>query len=276
MKFDCELVGKVGSMALIRKDEYDIDYNVFSRLGKELFPGCIWVSSGAGEIGRIDYMKRNNSKEIENDCDEDIKSYYASQGQAILMENYRRFISQNYSVRQILVEHYHFNDPEKREFIRKLLLQSVKQSSIPIINYNDSVSSEEIRKLELYNLKLSQDKVVECIDNDETASQISLLVKSKYLVILTSEVGVLKNAKDPSTLISKVEGKNIYELIEHIREVQEYCSGTSRKGANGMRAKLEYLIEPVKQGTTVIIGHSKYRLSDLINGNVERTIFCVR
>lgn len=278
MKFDCEIVGKVGSMALIRKDEYDIDYNVFSRLGKELYPGCIWVSSGAVEIGRIDYMKRNNLSEIEinDDIDEDIKSYYASQGQAILMENYRRFINQNYSVRQVLVEHYHFNDSEKREFIRKLLLQSVKQKAIPIINYNDSVSSEEIRKLELYNLKLNQDKVVECIDNDETASQISLLVKSKYLVLLTSEVGLLKNAKDPSTLISEVAGKNTYELIDHTRELQEYCSGASRKGANGMKAKLEYLIEPLKQGTTVIIGHSKYRLSDLINGSVERTIFHIR
>lgn len=276
LKFDCEIVGKVGSMALIRKDEHDIDYNVFSRLGKELYPGCIWVSSGAGEIGRIDYMKRNNLREIENNYDEDIKSYYASQGQAILMENYRRFISQDYSVRQVLVEHYHFNDSGKREFIRKLLLQSIKQKAIPIINYNDSVSNEEIRKLELYNLKLNQDKVVECIDNDETASQVSLLVKSKYLVLLTSEVGLLKNAKDPSTLISEVEGKNTYELIDHIRELQEYCSGASRKGANGMKAKLEYLIEPLKQGTTVIIGHSKYRLSDLINGNVERTIFRVR
>ena len=36
--FDCELVGKIGSMALIRRDEYDIDYNVFSRVGAELVP----------------------------------------------------------------------------------------------------------------------------------------------------------------------------------------------------------------------------------------------
>jgi hypothetical protein len=27
--FDCELVGKIGSMALIRRDEYDIDYNFY-------------------------------------------------------------------------------------------------------------------------------------------------------------------------------------------------------------------------------------------------------
>jgi len=56
--FDCELVGKIGSMALIRHDEYDIDYNVFSRVGAELITGFIWISSGAVEIGRIDYMRK--------------------------------------------------------------------------------------------------------------------------------------------------------------------------------------------------------------------------
>ena len=48
-----ELVGKIGSMALIRREEKDIDYNIFSRLGAELRPGMIWVSSGAVEIGRL-------------------------------------------------------------------------------------------------------------------------------------------------------------------------------------------------------------------------------
>ena len=38
--FDCELVGKIGSMALIRKEDQDIDYNIFSRLGAELKPGA--------------------------------------------------------------------------------------------------------------------------------------------------------------------------------------------------------------------------------------------
>ena len=36
MKFDYELVGKIGSMALIRRADNDIDYNIFSRLGAEL------------------------------------------------------------------------------------------------------------------------------------------------------------------------------------------------------------------------------------------------
>ena len=37
-----DLVGKIGSMALIRKEDKDIDYNIFSRLGAELTtPGVI-------------------------------------------------------------------------------------------------------------------------------------------------------------------------------------------------------------------------------------------
>ena len=35
------LVGKVGSMALIRREDNDIDYNILSRLGDELRPGMI-------------------------------------------------------------------------------------------------------------------------------------------------------------------------------------------------------------------------------------------
>ena len=36
------------------------------------------------------------------------------------MENYRRFIDPKYSVRQVLVEHQHFNDPEKRAHLQGL------------------------------------------------------------------------------------------------------------------------------------------------------------
>ena len=273
--FDCELVGKIGSMALIRPDEYDIDYNVFSRIGAELVPGFIWISSGAVEIGRLDYMRRNDGKEIVNSNTEEINACYAAQGQSIVMENYRRFINPAYSVRQVLVEHQHFNEPEKCNFIKRLLLDCVKQNAIPIINYNDSVSSDETRKMELYNLRQNKEKVVECVDNDETASEIAALVKSKYLVILTSSLGLLENPQDNNSLIKEVTGKNVYELLDNIDELKKCCVGASRKGANGMRAKLEYISEPIKNGTTVIIGHSKYRLKDLITGSVERTIFRV-
>ena len=195
MHYDFDLVGKIGSMALIRREDADIDYNIFSRLGRELRPGMIWVTSGAAEIGRLDYIQRTGH---ELDCPGvEAKTDYAAQGQTILMEQYRRFIRQEYSVRQVLVEHQHFNDDEKREHIRKLFLRARDQGAIPIVNYNDPVSDEEIRKLELNSLKQQNDHVVECVDNDETAAVICGLMKAKYLVILTSTEGIYRDPKDP-------------------------------------------------------------------------------
>jgi len=274
MKFDCELVGKIGSMALINREINELDYNTFSRIGKYLHPGYVWISSGAVEIGKIDYFKRNNHL---IDPEDDIaKSLYASQGQCILIENYRHFIKPEYSVRQILLEHNHFNDDAKREYVKKLLLKSMEQKAIPIINYNDSVSNDEIMKMEINRIRNNNESVVECIDNDETASQISVLLKSRYLIIMTSAEGLLKNPAEPSSLIERVEGKDIYELIDNIDGLLEHCHGSSRKGANGMLAKLQYIKEPIKNGTIVIIGSSKYTIPDLIKGTVNRTIFTVR
>mgnify|MGYP007112339402 CR=1 FL=1 len=105
MDYQFDLVGKIGSMALIRKEDKDIDYNIFSRLGAELKPGMIWVTSGATEIGRLDYLKRTGCELCGSD--DEIKADYAAQGQSILMQNYRQFIHQEYGVRQLLVEHTH-------------------------------------------------------------------------------------------------------------------------------------------------------------------------
>ncbi len=275
MNFDCEYVGKIGSMALIRKTDNDIDYNIFSRLGAELHPGWIWISSGATEIGRIDYMKRNSGSELIGDIEE-IKTDYAAQGQTILMENYRRFINPVYSVRQVLLEHQHFNDMEKCEHIHRLLNRCREQNAIPIINYNDPVSSEENRKMELNHLRKNTENVVECIDNDETAAVIATLMKAKTLVILTGVDGIYADKNDPSTLIKEIAGANTYELVDNIRIAQSGCFGASRAGANGAGAKLEFIIEPVKNGTTVIIGNAKYSLSELINGKVARTIVHIK
>ena len=170
-KFDYELVGKIGSMALIRKEDRDIDYNIIARLGGELRPGMIWVSSGATEIGRLDYIRRHG-RELTGDPQE-IKADYAAQGQAILIGEYRRYIPHCYSVRQLLVEHTHFNDEEKCAHIRGFLLRCAEQGAIPIVNYNDPVSVDEIRKMELAKYRETPEHhVVECVDNDETASVI--------------------------------------------------------------------------------------------------------
>ncbi len=264
-----ELVGKIGSMALIRPEDRDMDYNIISRLGAELKPGMIWVTSGATEIGRLDYMKRTGC-ELCGDPEQD-KADYSAQGQAVLMQTYRQFVPPEYGIRQILVEHTHFNDPEKCEHIRQLLIRAARQKTIPIVNYNDPVSDEENRKMELAVRRQQGGEVHECVDNDETAAVIAGLVRAKKLVIMTSTEGIYQVPGDASTLVRDVTAKTVEELERKVRTLQESCVGASRAGANGARAKLEYALGCARRGTTVIIGHARHRLSDLAEGRVPCT-----
>lgn len=274
MKFDTELVGKIGSMALINKENNVLDYTLIARLAGELKPGYVWITSGAAETGRLDYIKRNGF-EIDG-SEEDLKTDYAAQGQAILMATYREFLPSKYSLRQVLVEHQHFNDEVKREHLRKMLLRCKDQNAVPIINYNDAVSTEESRKFEIQSLKNKNRKVVECVDNDETATQIACLLKAKTLLILTSAYGIYADSSDENTLIETIEGKDVYEVLENIEKCEQYCVGASRKGANGAKAKLEYIKDAVKLGTEVIIGSAKYSIKDLLCGEAKATRVRVR
>lgn len=274
MRFDIELVGKIGSMALIDSRHHELDYNKFARIGKQLKPGMIWISSGATEIGRLDYMKRCGG-ELEGEPDE-IKTDYAAQGQAVLMQTYRNFIDSRFGVRQVLVEHYHFNDPDKREHIKRMLLRAPGQNAVPIVNYNDAASCEETRKMEIRKLMQAQGKAVELVDNDETASQIACLVHAGTLVILSNLDGIYRDLHDPSTLIREISGKNADEVLENIDQAKKLCNGASRAGANGAAAKLEYIKPCVRQGTKVVIGSADYDLAELLDGRAPSTTICVR
>lgn len=274
MAFDIELVGKIGSMALINSEYNDIDYNILARLSSELKPGYVWVTSGATEIGRIDYIKRNG-KELTG-TDEEIKTDYAAQGQSILMSLYRTYVKSNYSIRQILVEHQHFNDKNKLQYLKKMLLRCPKENAIPIINYNDAVSYEENVKMEISALTKKNFKPVHCLDNDETASQIACLLKPETLLILTSVDGIYSDYKDKNTLVKEINGKDVYELIENISGFQSLCDGASRKGAGGAKAKLEYIKEPAKNGTRIIIANSKYPIKKILENSVPCTVVQVR
>jgi glutamate 5-kinase len=264
-----DIVGKIGSMALIQKEYSDIDYNILSRVASELRPGMIWVTSGAAEIGRLDYIKRAG-RELTGDA-ELIKADYSAQGQAILMNNYRRFAKSEYSIRQLLVEHQHFNEQEKREHIKRMLLRAVEQRAIPIVNYNDPVSDEEIRKMELNSLRGNREHVFECVDNDETAAVLCGLVRAKYLVLLSSTEGIYRDPSDEKTLVESVEMPDAASLVAEIRRLQERCVGASRSGANGAWAKLEFAIEPALNGATVIIGHARHGVSALLRGAAKHT-----
>ena len=264
-----DLVIKIGSMALVQRDDGAIDYNIFQRLGDDLRPGMALVTSGATEIGRLDYIRRTG-RELAGDVEQD-KTDYAAQGQIILMDTYRRFIHPEFGVRQILLEHMHFNDPMKREHIHKLLLRAAQQDCIPIINYNDPVNDEENRKMELASRRQSGEAVVECVDNDETAAVVASLIGAKTLILLTSTEGIYLNRHDPATLVREVLHPDIQSLRDAIAELITHCEGASRTGANGAGAKLAYALRAAEQGTQVIIGHARHHINELVEGRAPCT-----
>lgn len=264
-----ELVVKIGSMALIQKAEGAIDYNIFQRLGGDLRPGMALVTSGAAEIGRLDYMHRTGH-ELGGLTEQD-KADYAAQGQTILMNAYRQFVRPEYGIRQVLVEHTHFNDPLKREHIQRLLERAAAQGVIPIINYNDPVSDEEVRKMELASRRAEGGEVVECVDNDETAEVVAQLVGAKNLILLTSTEGIYLDKNDPATLVTLVTGSTLSEVRARVTELMGHCNGASRSGANGARAKLAFALRAVEHGTNVIIGHARHHIGDLLSGKVACT-----
>ena len=266
-----DLVIKIGSMALIRREDNDIDYNIFARLGSELKPGMLLVSSGATEIGRLDYLKRTG-KPLQGDPEQN-KTDYSAQGQAILMENYRRFIRPEFGVRQVLVEHNHFNDAQKRQHLYGLLTRAAEQNAIPIINYNDCVSDEENRKMELMSLQARHPdtQVVECVDNDETAAVVAELVRTQKLILLTSTEGIYADPNDASTLVSEITAPDAAALTQKVQEWQTHCVGASRAGANGAGAKLEYALRCARTGVIVYIAHARYPIAKILSGQVRRT-----
>lgn len=264
-----DLVVKIGSMALIQKSEGEIDYNIFQRLGGDLRPGMILVTSGATEIGRLDYMHRTG-RELGGLTEED-KADYSAQGQTILMNAYRQFVKPEYGIRQVLVEHNHFNDPLRREHIRRLLLRAPEQGVIPIINYNDPVSDEEVRKMELASRRAEGEDVVECVDNDETAEVTAKLVGAKNLILLTSTEGIYLDRQNPDTLVRLVTGATLVDVRARVSELMGHCAGASRAGANGAKAKLAFAMRAVEEGANVIIGHARYHIGDLMAGRVPCT-----
>ena len=189
------------------------------------------------------------------------------------MENYRRFIDPKYSVRQVLVEHQHFNDPEKRAHLQGLFFRAAEQNAIPIVNYNDPVSFTENRKMELIALKKQHEDVVECIDNDETAAVIAEAVHARTLLLMTGVEGIYADPQDPSTLIREISAKTPgRHWKRRYANCKKSCVGASRPGANGAKAKLEYALRSALSGTHVIIGHAKHHLNDLLAESVPCTV----
>ena len=53
--------------------------------------------------------------------------------------------------------------------------------------------------------------------------------------------------------------------------VVKVCVGSSREGANGAYAKLEYIKAPLENGTEIYIASPKYSINDILSGAAPST-----
>lgn len=81
-------------------------------------------------------------------------------------------------------------------------------------------------QMEIRALMNEKKRAVECVDNDETASQIACLVNAKRLLILTSVNGIYTDISDENSLVREINGKNTEELLKISKSTES--SATAR------------------------------------------------
>lgn len=274
MKKRINLVCKIGSTALLNKDQKEIDIDVFNNLSRNLNANDILITSGALELGKIEYAKMTGKKIEELKLLSDIqKAKMCSIGQVILMETYKKFFA-NYGlgVEQLIIEHEHYNNEQKREQIRKFLSEEGFEKFISIINYNDAVDSKEIRKYEIEKYHSEKGFAVDLTDNDETAIEVSKQLKTKKLLILSQLDGIYKDINDRNSLIEEIRGATAEETITKLKELKKFCYGASREDSNGAKSKIDYIADAIRNGVSeVYLASSHSDISKIISGKAKQT-----
>ena len=136
------------------------------------------------------------------------------------MNTYRQFIRPEYGIRQVLVEHTHFNDPLRREHIHRMLLRAAAQRSSPSSTTTTPVSDEEVRKMELASRRAEAWRWLECVDNDRNrrgggpagGSQDADSAHQHQRHLSWTE-------NDPDTLVELVSGRDLGEVRARVTEL---------------------------------------------------------
>jgi glutamate 5-kinase len=202
------------------------------KLGAEV----ILVSSGATALG----MEQQNLS-TRPDSASDIKALSAI-GQGLLLGLWRNaFARYGVGVAQVLLTHSDLAHRDRILKIKSTLNCLLSWGVIPIINENDSVTTDEIS----------------LGDNDRLSAQVSKLVDSTQLLILSSVPGVLD---ETSSVIP--------ELLSNSDAKKWVRTDQSATGRGGMASKLKSAFAAVAGGIDVTIasGRRERVIQDAIHG----------
>lgn len=212
----------------------------------------ILVSSGAIAAGREVLGYPDLPKFIPK------KQMLSAVGQPRLMALYEQFFAiYGQRVSQVLLTREDLTDRRRYLNARNTLDALLMQKVIPIINENDTVATDEIR----------------FGDNDSLSAQVSSLIESDLLILLTDQDGLFTGdpRQDPDArLIGEVPPQEIPEALWA-------AAGGSRSGlgTGGMSTKLYAADIARHSGTTVFIarGDLENVLSRIISGEKIGTCF---
>ncbi len=230
-------VVKIGSACVLDEDG-NIRYNSLRKKAEEILDrdGVILVVSGAIAYGK---MLEGDTRHNDDLSSVELQGYACS-GQIELMNLYNRLLKGKAS--QLLVTN---EDLRHDNHVRDLVQHNVARGRVTVANYNDGVDWEQLR-----------------LDNETLAATLLLHCDADRLVVLGQGY-------------SGFVGEN--GLVPHVSEVTDkmydLCKGKSVSGNGGFTTKLDAAKMVLQAGKEMIIGNIDYRLDDLIEGWVERTVF---
>ncbi len=182
----------------------------------------------------------------------------SGEGQIKLIKYYKDYFkAYKILVSQILLTHHSFAIEEEKKSIIQIIDAYLAQKTIPIINENDLVCKEELEYKRMFT------------DNDILTALVGTAVNVDMVIILTDVDGLYKG--NPKTN-SQAE---LIEKVEHLdNTVKEMASNeTNDLGLGGMLSKVEAAEVLTNSCIDVIIANGKYKLEEIIENKVKRTIF---
>ncbi len=248
------VVLKLGTK-MVSSGPYTLDINAIMNLAEDISRlrnnnyEIVIVSSGAIAAGMGRMNIHNRPKSIPQ------LQALASIGQNLLIDAFdKAFREFNIPIGQVLLTIDDIYDRKRYVNVQNALTELIYMGVVPIINENDSVGTEEVK----------------VGDNDNLSAYVAGLVNADLLVLFTDVAGLYD--RDPT----EGEGK-IIPLVKRITpEIEKLCGGSGDKAAvGGMRTKIEAADHVLSAGLMMLIAHGrKNRLSELLDGREEGTLFC--
>jgi len=208
-------------------DENKLDQSRFNLLAKQIEKlheghiGIVLVVSGAIISGKTEFISTDEKI---------IKNLYAALGQAHITSSlYTLFSNFKIPSGQMLLTKNDLINVEKKQQIRKVLLQAVNNDIVMIINENDVVDLNSFS------------------GNDILAVKIAKLIQANILILLTDVEGIYDKKMK---VISRFQKKDL-------KQIAKITKNNLKDHVGGIEAKIKAAFNAKSVGIETIIAHGE-------------------